>query len=67
MSQSPNIIKGDFPPSSSDTRFALLSAQLFINKQDEILIYDNFVSSNLFIMTFPISVDPVNPIFLTSI
>lgn len=46
-SQSEKMMRGDFPPSSRETFFTLLRAQLFM-------------------MCFPTSVEPVNPIFRTS-
>lgn len=78
MSQSAKMIRGDFPPSSRDTFFTLLTAQL--RNQGEkcsmkhgkarratLFQPGSFqAESHLFMMCFPISVEPVKPSLRTS-
>lgn len=73
MSQSPKIMRGDFPPSSRETLFTLLTAQLYIanrHTQSTVMLYVvytvTFRYSHLFMICFPISVEPVKPSLRTS-
>lgn len=71
MSQSLKIMRGDFPPSSRDTFFRLLTAQLqqggtkgmkfhlTVTSTDEQLA--ELVWSYLFMICLPIGVEPVKP------
>lgn len=75
MSQSLKMMRGDFPPSSKETFFTLLTAQLWQKSTHAMgavmfltfryqRLWDG--SSHLFIMCLPISVEPVKPSFRTS-
>lgn len=78
MSQSAKMMRGDFPPSSRDTFFTLLTAQLQkegekrsmkMTKQWRAVLFQQTsfqVESHLFMMCFPISVEPVKPSLRTS-
>lgn len=72
MSQSLKIMRGDFPPSSRETFFRLLSAQLqqgmthLIKYQVTIInlwATAKFVRPYLFMICLPIGVEPVKPSF----
>lgn len=73
MSQSLKMMRGDFPPSSKETFFTLLTAQLWTGDKDArrvnitaLLLSRRLSSTHLFMMCFPISVEPVKPSLRTS-
>lgn len=71
MSQSLKMMRGDFPPSSRETFFRLLSAQLWqeITQEDRKKLCDSYLEpmrrqlagSYLFMICLPIGVEPVKP------
>lgn len=73
MSQSLKMMRGDFPPSSRETLFTLLTAQLYTANRDtpstvmSYAVYTVTIGySHLFMICFPISVEPVKPSLRTS-
>lgn len=76
MSQSAKMMRGDFPPSSRDTFFTLLTAQLQVGQDanavsGDVTLFEfgqkkAALASHLLMMCFPISVEPVKPSLRTS-